>query len=100
MSNAAEQVSSVIPAQLAFLAIYNPSLGRTDETLQDQIVYYSSRKTKSKHRHQKGSEGAGGSETAEKNERLRQVGLAQGMVEFAKWAEIALKALIQNLISM
>ena len=89
MSNAAEQFSSVIPAQLAFLAIYNPSLGRTDETLQDQIVYYSSRKTRSKNRHRKGSENAEESETAERNERLRQVGLAQGMVEFAKWAELA-----------
>ncbi|KKZ66096.1 hypothetical protein EMCG_08161 [[Emmonsia] crescens] len=40
----AKQPSSVVPAQLSFFAIYNPSLGSTDETLRDQIVFYYSRK--------------------------------------------------------
>ena len=54
------------PAQLASFAIYNPALGPTDETLEDQIVFDTSRKTQSL------------------NEKLRQIGLAQGMVEFAR----------------
>src|SRR4051812_33161965 len=36
--------SSVVPAQLAFLAIYNPTLGPTDETFADQLVFWYSRK--------------------------------------------------------
>ena len=73
----------VKPAQLAFLAIYNPSLGQSDETLHDQIVYY----------HSHGShapEKLSGTSSEERNreegnEKLRQVGLAQGMIEFAKY---------------
>ena len=36
--------SSVVPAQLAFLAIYNPTLGPTDDTFADQLVFWYSRK--------------------------------------------------------
>lgn len=72
----------VVPAQLGFLAIYNPSLGTTDETLNDQIVYYSSTETR-KSKRRPGKDGSEKSKD-EENERLRQVGLAQGMVEFAK----------------
>jgi len=79
----------ITPAQLGFLAIYNPSLGR-DETIDDQIVYYASVRTQAaaqqgrrRHRHR----GDAGRPTdrltaEERNERLRQIGLAQGMVEF------------------
>lgn len=74
----------VVPAQLGFLAIYNPSLGTTDQTLDDQIVYYSSSETR-KAKRRAPTSGSGQDRTAtEENERLRQVGLAQGMVEFAK----------------
>ena len=76
--------SGVVPASLSFLAIYNPSLSRSEETLHDQIVYYYSRSdstiTKHKARGNAGNEDSHG----DKNERLRQIGLAQGMVEFAK----------------
>lgn len=72
----------LVPAQLGFLAIYNPSLGTTDETLKDQIVYYSSLETR-RRKHRK-AKGATDVTKAEENERLRHVGLAQGMVEFAK----------------
>ncbi|KAL7274412.1 hypothetical protein RUND412_002687 [Rhizina undulata] len=61
-------VPTIIPASLSYLAIYNPALGPTDETVNDQIVFYTSKK--------------GGSATA--NEKLRQIGLAQGVVEFAR----------------
>lgn len=75
-------LDSVIPARLGFLAIYNPTLGPTDETLDDQIVFYTSRPTDSQH-----AENEGENEDAapgDKNERLRQIGLAQGMVNFAR----------------
>lgn len=80
---------SVIPAQLGFLTIYNPSLGTTDETLQDQIVfYYSSSQQASR---PSNSANASSTSTAteqhskdDTNERLRKIGLAQGMVNFAK----------------
>lgn len=75
-----------IPAQLGFLAIYNPSLGTTDETIEDQIVYYSTpglqeRKTKNP-KAKKGDLDDAARE--ENNEQLRQIGLAQGMVEFGR----------------
>ncbi|CAG8113913.1 unnamed protein product [Penicillium olsonii] len=72
---------SVIPAQVSYLAIYNPTLGPTDETIADQIVYYTSQATREQQ-----SVGAT-AETEEsrdlQNERLRQIGLAQGLVNFA-----------------
>jgi hypothetical protein len=81
---------SVIPAQLGFLTIYNPSLGTTDETLQDQIVFYYSPSQQTN----RSSNGANASSTSpapeqqndknDTNERLRKIGLAQGMVNFAK----------------
>lgn len=57
------------PAHLEFLTIYNPALGPTDETLEKQIVFYTSERQK------------------EGNQRLREVGLAQGIVEFARYIE-------------
>ncbi|KAL4821642.1 hypothetical protein BDW67DRAFT_689 [Aspergillus spinulosporus] len=75
--------SSVVPAQLSFLAIYNPSLGTTDETFKEQIVFYTSRS--SILRRQDSSAASDGKEPGDDlNERLRQVGLAQGMVTFAR----------------
>lgn len=79
------------PARLSFLAIFNPTLGRTDETIDDQVLYYASLHTLSSRRGRQKSRGAGsGGRPAakvsqeERNERLRQIGFAQGMVEFAK----------------
>ncbi|KAL3434733.1 hypothetical protein BDV09DRAFT_86668 [Aspergillus tetrazonus] len=75
--------SSVVPAQLSFLAIYNPLLGTTDETIEEQIVFYTSRS--SILRRQDSSAAADSKEPCDDlNERLRQVGLAQGMVTFAR----------------
>ncbi|KAJ5947081.1 hypothetical protein N7466_000096 [Penicillium verhagenii] len=75
---------SVIPAQLSFLAIYNPTLGPTDETIEDQIVFYTSR-SDYLHRTEGSPTEEEGIKPPEdgKNERLRQIGLAQGMVNFA-----------------
>ncbi|OKL58936.1 hypothetical protein UA08_05645 [Talaromyces atroroseus] len=74
---------SVVPAQLGFLSIYNPSLGPTDETIQDQIVfYYSSHTTRSPQKENVSP--LPGEYKDGTNERLRKIGLAQGMVNFAK----------------
>lgn len=76
---------TVVPAQLGFLAIYNPSLGMTDETLDDQIVYYASVNTQTKkRRHRSRGKPTDNISQEERNERLRQIGLAQGMVEFSR----------------
>lgn len=77
--------AAVVPAQLGFLAIYNPSLGATDETMEDQIVYYSSVvSASSPSRKQRRSSVTDPSSKEDRNERLRQIGLAQGMVEFGR----------------
>lgn len=84
-STPAESPAAIVPAQVGFLAIFNPSLGNTDETLDDQIVYYSSvdTQTQKRKRHRKARPTENVSQ-AERNERLRQIGLAQGMVSFSK----------------
>ncbi len=76
--------AGVVPASLSFFAIYNPSLSRSDETLHDQIVYYHSKSHNIGSRHKNRSNAEDDGTREEKNERLRQIGLAQGMVEFAK----------------
>lgn len=80
------ETDSVTPAQLSYLAIYNPTLGPTDETLEDQIVFYTLKsgelqETNDATAEEDGSKSSGN----DKNERLRQIGLAQGMVNFARW---------------
>ena len=82
---------TVVPAQLNYLTIYNPAFGDTDETAYEQIFYYFSREEAERRSHgQPESQtriNAGSIERTqeeEKNDRLRQVGLARGMVEFAK----------------
>lgn len=80
--------STVVPARLNFLAIYNPSLGPTDETFADQLVFYYSRQHHESRVAAKKSgrvDDAGGDGLREEaNEQLRQIGLAQGMVDFAR----------------
>ena len=77
----------VVPAQLSFLTIYNPSLAKSDETFRDQILFYYSRSAREA---KAASKVGGAAQTSEhelqeeENERLRQVGLAQGMVDFAR----------------
>ncbi|KAK3075153.1 hypothetical protein LTR53_001764 [Teratosphaeriaceae sp. CCFEE 6253] len=78
----------VRPARLSFLAIYSPPLGPTDETFEDQSVYWYSRKAAEARTATKtaGRNEAAGNDAAreDENEKLRQIGLAQGMVDFAK----------------
>ena len=76
---------AIVPAKLSFLTLYNPCLGPTDDTLHDQLVYYYSSKSSKRRGSLKGlNEASASQEHDEQNERLRQIGLAQGMVEFAK----------------
>ena len=83
MSDLAGRADAVVPAQLAFLAIYNPTLGATDETLLDQIVYYS-QPHKAQRSGKSPTSATRNQQHEEQNERLRQIGLAQGMVNFTK----------------
>lgn len=94
--------AGVVPAQLGFLAIYNPSLGTTDDTIEDQIVYYggaavgageaatvATTDASPTHARRRRSSASAAAPTAhlapaERNERLRQIGLAQGMVAFGR----------------
>ena len=85
-SAAAGQPRKVVPAQLGFLAIYNPSLGTTDETFENQIVYYSSSNTNTSAHLAKDKDPQATEDRIreQSNEQLRQIGLAQGMVEFGR----------------
>ncbi|KAH7149275.1 hypothetical protein B0J13DRAFT_500004 [Dactylonectria estremocensis] len=77
---------ATVPAQLGFLAIFNPSLGNTDETIDDQIVYYASVGTQAASHKRRRTRGLPTQHISpdERNERLRQIGLAQGMASFSR----------------
>lgn len=77
-------IPKVVPAQLSFLAVYNPSLGTSDETFHQQIVFYYSKAAKARSKLSHGDTKAAAELREQENEKLRQVGLAQGMVGFAK----------------
>ncbi|KAJ4365056.1 hypothetical protein N0V83_008672 [Neocucurbitaria cava] len=77
-------IPKVVPAQLSFLAIYNPSLGTSDETFPQQIVFYYSKAAKTLSKLNNGNTQKEQELREQENEKLRQVGLAQGMVGFAK----------------
>jgi len=90
MSSSLER-AGVVPATLSFLAVYNPTLSSSDETFEDQIVYYYSKPRDHPGRGRDGKDASEAKETKEeKDEKLRQIGLAQGMVSFAKYSSIAL----------
>lgn len=72
-----------MPAQLSFLAIYNPSLGVTDETFENQILFWWSKTSRERKKNPHDPQILKKTQEQE-NEKLRQIGLAQGMVDFAK----------------
>ncbi|KAL4881462.1 hypothetical protein BJY04DRAFT_58542 [Aspergillus karnatakaensis] len=76
--------TSVVPAQLSYLTIYNPQLGTTDETIQEQVVFYTSRASLTRRQGSSVGTDRDDGSNDEWNERLRQIGLAQGMVSFAR----------------
>lgn len=67
----------VVPAQLASLAVFCPDLAADDDAFRDQLVFYHT--SKPTRRHDEHSHD-------DENERLRQIGLAQGMINFARYA--------------
>ena len=71
----------VAPANLSFFTIFSPALSSSDDNLEDQILYYYSSQNDRKTNQTNFDHDV-------ENERLRQIGLAQGMVEFAKWANV------------
>ena len=77
-------VAGVVPASLSFLAIYNPSLSKSDDTFHEQIVYYYSKSSNVRSGGNSNDIGDGEDSREDENEKERQIGLAQGMVEFAK----------------
>lgn len=86
---AAAAAGNLATAHLGFLAIFNPSLGPTDDTLDDQIVYYASvstqqGKTKRSRRGTRSGKPTDDISIEERHERLRQIGLAQGMADFSR----------------
>ncbi|EME83916.1 uncharacterized protein MYCFIDRAFT_95901, partial [Pseudocercospora fijiensis CIRAD86] len=78
----------VVPARLSYLAIYNPSLGPTDDTFEEQLVFYYARaahEARAAARKNARNDKAGGDAIRdEDNQKLRRIGLAQGMVNFAR----------------
>lgn len=81
----------VIPAQVNFLTIYNPTLGDTDETEKDQIVFWAGKdeigtnRTGRKESKESTEPAKALDEEQAFNEKLRQIGLARGMVQFARY---------------
>jgi hypothetical protein len=81
MSGTTDPTTKVVPAQLSFLSIYNPSFARSDETFGDQIVFWHSKDSKSKRKII--GKDVGRDEHKESDDRQRQIGLARGMVALA-----------------
>ncbi|KAG6022637.1 hypothetical protein E4U40_004483 [Claviceps sp. LM458 group G5] len=87
MANAtAAAAGAIVPAQLGFLAIFNPCLGSANDTVDEQIVYYASLNTQHAGNNKRHLHGrlADAVSQEERNERLRQIGLAQGMINFSR----------------
>jgi hypothetical protein len=86
--SASQWQTKIVPAQLNFLAIYNPSLGPTDDTFPDQLVFHYSRPAREARaaakKNGRNDDSEAGALREEEHVRLRQIGLAQGMVDFAK----------------
>jgi len=79
-----ESSQKVVPASLSLLAIYNPTLATSEDTLEGQIVYYYSRDSQSKKKDGAQSEPESSGAKDDENEKQRQIGLAQAMISFAK----------------
>jgi hypothetical protein len=77
------------PAHLSFLSIYSPPLGPTDETFGHQVVFYYSRTARDAARASTKTKGTSTitahQDRLSENEKLRQIGLAQGMAGFARY---------------
>jgi hypothetical protein len=84
-SGGASVAPKITPAQLSFLSIFNPTLGPREDTLKDQIVYYYSREDYARRMKPESWDiGEDRNIHDEENEKQRQIGLAQGMINFAR----------------
>lgn len=86
MSSTEAAPGRIVPAHLDFLAIYNPSLGLSEETEKDQIVFYWSKIANDATGQACKDDDAVRVARDTANEQLRQIGLAQGIVHFARFA--------------
>lgn len=77
----------IVPAHLGFLAIYNPLLGIADESVHNQIIYYYTSHTLEDDESPEATDKQSKENDNLKqqtDEQLRQIGLAQGIIEFGK----------------
>lgn len=82
--------TSIVPASIAYLAIYNPTLGTSDGHIADQLAYYYSEKHEVRNRTNQASTRKGDQDSAiDVNERFRQIGLAQGILQFSTYDNLA-----------
>lgn len=91
MSGQPGQNARIKPASLDFLTIFNPALGVDEASQRDQIVFYYSEAGDDVQAEKDKGTAASQREAHEKqNERLRQVGLAQGLIEFARYFSLVM----------
>jgi len=75
-------MSTVKPASLNFLTIFSPALGVDEASQRNQILFYHSAADSAERERSAASQQEDLHE--KQNERLRQVGLAQGLIAFAR----------------
>lgn len=84
MSRHDDHSGQVIPAHLDLLSIYSPALGLTEKNEKDQILFYYSDSQVADSKSPRPDDEPFRNQEDQDNEQLRQVGLAQGIVTFAK----------------
>ena len=76
--------TSIVPARIAYLAIYNPTWATSDDQVEDQLAYYYSHLDDTRNRTNPATTRKGDQDsTIDVNEKFRQIGLAQGILQFS-----------------
>ena len=76
--------TSIVPARIAYLAIYNPTWGTSDDQVEDQLAYYYSHHDDARNRKNPApTRPRDHDSTVDVNEKFRQIGLAQGILQFS-----------------
>ena len=77
--------TGIIPAHIAFLAIYNPTIGGKGDSPRDEIVYFfDGSQAFGFEDGQASPDGGTNREKVDENMQLRSVGLAKGMLQFSQ----------------
>lgn len=78
---------TILPAAVDYLAICNPKLSTSDHDLDKQILYFyqGGQAAASKSKPSTAPENVADAKEKELNEQLRRTGLAQGMIQFARF---------------